>query len=113
MTQNKDLRVNVGLSATIPTGQFQNVKPNFDILGINPYEDVDEQVAAALDAASIAFAELDDKLLTIVSEDLQIAQGGKPVSEQVKALREELDKLKNYVRNSVVPVIKRNTPAGD
>lgn len=102
---NPDLRVSVGLKAVIPTIQFGNIQPSLEISGIDPTQDVQEQVDLGIAASSIAFAAIDDKLLLIV-EEADLSEGANSIKEKIGTIEDIIVKLRAYVKNNVDPLVR-------
>lgn len=108
---NPDLRIDVDLGATLPVGQFGNVRPALGIKGIDPYGDVERQITVSLAAGATAFLRINDTIRELVDDKLVSEnETGTSLSERVAALEKfeglakaNITKLAEMVRRAASP----------
>ena len=93
------LLVSVELGATLPTGDFANIRPLIRIDNIDPSGDVDRQLALGLETAARAIAEIDGQLDVVVSEIIS-PESGRP------GYRARVDALESQVQQASVALRK-------
>lgn len=83
-TDQPPLTVSVSLGATVPAGDYGNVKPNIRIDNIVVGQPIEPQVSAALEAARIAFLEINTELESRLSEILEDAADRQTLRERIE-----------------------------
>lgn len=88
MSAEDRLTIDVELGATVPVGQFGNVRPLLRIRGLDPAGDVAAQVALALGAGQTAWALIDDELEVVISQMVAPDAGTPGFRDRVDALEQ-------------------------
>lgn len=83
--------VTVELGATIPNGEYGNIRPTIRIAEIDTEQDIDAQIAKSLEAATKVFAAIDGEIVSLVDEAAASASG-------VPKLRDRVQRLEQAVR---------------
>ncbi len=94
--------VSVELGATLPTGEYANVRPLIRIDNIDPAGDVDRQVAVGLETAARALAEIDGQLDVVISELLSPESGKPGYRARVDALEDQVQRSSEALRKLMV-----------
>lgn len=89
--------VSVSLGATIPVGEFQNLKPAVEIRNIRVDQEIEPQIQAAIEAAKVAWLAIDQEMEVQIVEMVSVAAGDRTV-------RDVLDELRSWVES----VAKKN-----
>jgi hypothetical protein len=108
MTEENKLRVTVSLGATMPFGDFGNVRPHIEISGIDPYGDVEQQINDGLATGVRAFARIDEELEVIITQLISPVAGKPGIRDRVERLENSL----NTVKESNRKIIERLRDAG-
>lgn len=101
--------VTVSLGATIPTGEFGNVRPHIEIRNIRLDQDLQAQLAPALEAAGVIWLAIDGEIEHRVMDMLSITAG-----DSTQTVRERIEKLEawrgrvNRALDRVVEEVKKH-----
>lgn len=90
------LTVSVSLGATIPIGDYQNIRPAVEIRNLRLDKPLEEQVKAALEAVRYAWAAVDNELEVQITEMVSGAAG-------IPTIRDTLDELRKWVDDVAKP----------
>jgi hypothetical protein len=97
MADEEPLTISVTLGATIPTGDYGNLKPSVEIRGIRLDQPIEPQLELALAATAKAWLAIDGEIEVKVTEMLSQDAGG----QAGDGVRERLKKLEEFKGTAV------------
>lgn len=101
------LLVSVSLGATIPVGEFQNIRPSVEIRNIRLDRPVEPQLKLALAAARQAWLAVDSEMEVQITEMVSGVAGQKTMADTIAELREWVDGVARTSFKNIAAEVKK------